>query len=63
MAVFGIPFELKNHSELAVHAALEMLKKLGEMNCFFGGGRKGESPNWHTFREVDFWRFWFTQKT
>ncbi len=32
MAVFGIPFELKNHAEMAVHAAVEMLKRLREMN-------------------------------
>ncbi len=32
MAVFGVPFEQKNHSEHAINAALEMMKKLEKIN-------------------------------
>ncbi|MEN8153666.1 MAG: adenylate/guanylate cyclase domain-containing protein [Acidobacteriota bacterium] len=32
MAVFGIPFEIKNHAELSIKAALDMQKRLKEMN-------------------------------
>ena len=32
MAVFGVPFSMKNHTELSILTALEMLKKLEEMN-------------------------------
>jgi adenylate cyclase len=32
MAIFGVPFEVKNHPELAVQTGLGMLKKLEEMN-------------------------------
>ena len=32
MAVFGVPFEQKNHTELSINTALEMLKRLKKMN-------------------------------
>ncbi len=32
MAVFGVPFEQKNHAELSIRTALEMLKKLKKIN-------------------------------
>jgi adenylate cyclase len=32
MAVFGVPFEIDNHAELAIQAALNMMKRLQEMN-------------------------------
>ena len=32
MAVFGVPFAIKNHTELSIQAALDMLKKLNEIN-------------------------------
>lgn len=32
MAVFGIPFEIKNHAELSILASLEMQEKVREMN-------------------------------
>ncbi|NIM14107.1 MAG: FHA domain-containing protein [Candidatus Aminicenantes bacterium] len=32
MAVFGVPFEIDNHAELAIQTALEMIKRLDEMN-------------------------------
>lgn len=32
MAVFGVPFEIDNHAELSIRAALDMMKKLKEMN-------------------------------
>jgi len=33
MAVFGVPFEIANHAELALQAALEMKNRLAEMNA------------------------------
>jgi adenylate cyclase len=35
MAVFGAPFEIENHAELAILAALNMKKKLAELNQNF----------------------------
>jgi adenylate cyclase len=32
MAVFGVPFEIDNHAELAIRAALDMMDRLEEMN-------------------------------
>ena len=32
MAVFGVPFEQKDHTELSINTAIEMLKKLKKMN-------------------------------
>ena len=32
MAVFGVPFEMSNHAELAIFAGLDMIEKLEEMN-------------------------------
>jgi len=32
MAVFGVPFEMSNHAELAIMAGLDMIEKLEEMN-------------------------------
>jgi len=32
MAVFGVPFEMETHAELAIQAALNMMKRLREMN-------------------------------
>jgi len=32
MAVFGVPFEISNHAELAIQAAIDMIKRLNEMN-------------------------------
>ncbi|UCH95014.1 MAG: adenylate/guanylate cyclase domain-containing protein, partial [Candidatus Aminicenantes bacterium] len=32
MAVFGVPFEVDNHAELAIQAAIDMIKRLEEMN-------------------------------
>ena len=32
MALFGVPFEIGNHAESAVQAALDMMAKLKEMN-------------------------------
>jgi adenylate cyclase len=33
MAVFGAPFEIKNHAELSISAALEMVEKVRERNA------------------------------
>jgi adenylate cyclase len=33
MAVFGVPFPIENHSELSILTALDMLKKLEELNA------------------------------
>lgn len=32
MAVFGVPFEINNHAELSIMAALDMMEKLAERN-------------------------------
>jgi adenylate cyclase len=32
MAVFGVPFEIKSHAELAISAAIDMRKKLDKLN-------------------------------
>ena len=40
MAVFGIPFEYENHAELAIRTALEMMKRIGEMNESFPEKKK-----------------------
>ncbi len=32
MAVFGVPFEQKNHAELSINTAIDMMKRLEEMN-------------------------------
>ncbi|MCP5046130.1 MAG: FHA domain-containing protein [bacterium] len=32
MAVFGVPFEIKSHAELAIHAAIDMMGKLVKLN-------------------------------
>jgi adenylate cyclase len=32
MAVFGVPFEMKDHAELAIRAAIDMIKKLEKIN-------------------------------
>lgn len=42
MAVFGIPFEIKNHAKLSILAALDMQKKLKKMNSKLTGEEKIE---------------------
>jgi adenylate cyclase len=32
MAVFGVPFEIESHAELAIRAAIDMIKKLDKIN-------------------------------
>jgi adenylate cyclase len=40
MAVFGVPFEKKNHSQLAINAARGMIQKLDEINQDFDADNK-----------------------
>ena len=40
MAVFGAPFELDNHAEAAILAALDMIEKLKEMNLSLSAKKK-----------------------
>lgn len=40
MAVFGVPFEIKSHAELAIRAAIDMIKKLDKINENLPAGDK-----------------------
>ena len=61
MAVFGVPFEYENHAERAIRTALEMMKRIGEMNAGFSGKEEDQGPDRHQLGQADFRGFRFAQ--
>ena len=61
MAVFGIPLEIENHAELALITALEMMKKLADINSQAGCERQDPCTHRHPLGQTDFRRFRLAQ--